>query len=313
MDLLDMKSYFRVMLGKKSELAKQCFDGNFIGIDYGIKQDLQQNLLEDRHTFREKFASIYLQVLPVKSKIAAGLAVSSLWTIFKEIQKGDIVLSHNRNGQYRVGEVTGDYYYSSEDFLPHRRPVIWRQDLIDRKSMSIGLKNSAGANGTVINISSYSQEIESLIGTAPASTLMGKDESVKDSAIFALEKHLEDFLVANWDHTEFGKDYEIYEEDGEKIGLRYPTDTGPMDILAIKKDKSELLVVELKRGRAGDAVVGQIMRYMSFVKEELLEENQSVKGAVIALEDDQKVRRALVMIPAVQFYRYEIIFKLVRV
>ena len=31
-----------------------------------------------------------------------------------------------------------------------------------------------------------------------------------------------------------------------------------MDILAISKDKSELLVVELKKGRASDVVVGQI-------------------------------------------------------
>jgi restriction system protein len=31
---------------------------------------------------------------------------------------------------------------------------------------------------------------------------------------------------------------------------------------AIKKDKSQLLVVELKKGRASDAVVGQVLRYM---------------------------------------------------
>ena len=34
-----------------------------------------------------------------------------------------------------------------------------------------------------------------------------------------------------------------------------------MDILAIKKDKSELLVIELKKGRASDAVVGQTLRW----------------------------------------------------
>ena len=39
----------------------------------------------------------------------------------------------------------------------------------------------------------------------------------------------------------------IVEEDGEKIGQQFPTDTGPIDILAISKDKSVLLVVELKR------------------------------------------------------------------
>ena len=71
-----------------------------------------------------------------------------------------------------------------------------------------------------------------------------------------MEEHLEDFLVKNWSHTEFGKDYDIYEEDGEK-GQQYQTDTGPLDILAISKDKKHLLVVELKKGRASDAWLGR--------------------------------------------------------
>jgi RecB family endonuclease NucS len=73
----------------------------------------------------------------------------------------------------------------------------------------------------------------------------------------ALEEHLEDFLVENWAQTDFGKEYEIFEEDGEKVGQQYPTDTGLVDILAIRKDGKELLVLELKKGRASDAVVGQ--------------------------------------------------------
>ena len=44
-----------------------------------------------------------------------------------------------------------------------------------------------------------------------------------------------------------------------------------MDILAISKDKSELLVIELKKGRASDVVVGQIQRYMGFAQYELAE------------------------------------------
>ena len=34
------------------------------------------------------------------------------------------------------------------------------------------------------------------------------------------------------------------------------SDTGPIDVLAVSKDKKELLVLELRRGRASDAVVG---------------------------------------------------------
>ncbi len=135
---------------------------------------------------------------------------------------------------------------------------------------------------------------------------------MEDSAAFALEKHLEDFLVQNWQQTELGKQYDIYEEDGERVGQQYLTDTGPVDVLAIKKDKSEILVVELKRGRASDVVVGQVLRYMGYVKQELAEENQAVKGVIIALEDDVRIKRALVMAPDISFYRYEINFKLVK-
>lgn len=42
------------------------------------------------------------------------------------------------------------------------------------------------------------------------------------------------------------------------------------------------------------------------------DEGQSVKGAIIALEDDQKLRRAISMVNGISFYRYKISFKLVR-
>ena len=96
------------------------------------------------------------------------------------------------------------------------------------------------------------------------------------------------------------------------MGQQYATDAGPIDVLAISKDKKRLLVVELKRGRASDVVVGQVLRYMGFVKEQIAEDDQTVEGAIIALEDDQKMRWALLSVPSISFYRYEISFKLVK-
>ena len=94
------------------------------------------------------------------------------------------------------------------------------------------------------------------------------------------------------------------------VGQQYPSDTGPIDILAISKDKKELLVVELKKGRASDNVVGQIQRYMGYVLEELAEENQTVRGVIIALEDDTRIKRALAVATNIEFYRYQVSFKL---
>lgn len=84
-----------------------------------------------------------------------------------------------------------------------------------------------------------------------------------------------------------------------------------MDILAISKDKTKLLVVELKKGRASDAVVGQIQRYMGYVKEELAEDHQSVEGVIIALDDDIRIRRALAVTNNIRFLKYQISFKLI--
>ena len=109
-----------------------------------------------------------------------------------------------------------------------------------------------------------------------------------------------------------GKEYIIYEEDGEPSGQQYATDTGPIDILAISKDKKTLLVIELKKGKASDSVVGQILRYMDYVVEVLAEPDQTVRGIVIALDDDKKLRRALGRLSDVEFYSYKVDFKLVK-
>lgn len=119
-------------------------------------------------------------------------------------------------------------------------------------------------------------------------------------------------MVANWQYTELGNEYDIYSEDGETVGQQYQSDTGPLDILAISKDKNTLLVVELKRGRASDSVVGQIQRYMGYVQSELCEPHQNVKGVIIALDDDLRLKRALSVTNNIDFYRYQVSFKLTR-
>ena len=308
-----MKTYYRVMLGKKSAFAEQCFAGSFIGADFGIAEDLSHKLPDEWRAFNKQFIPIFLAGQPDKTKIGAGLSCGFLWTVAKGIRKGDMVLCPDGAGAYRVGEVIGDYQYAPGQVLPHRRPVQWLNQSIDRAAMSDQLKNSTGSIGTVSNVSGYREEIEKLLGGGSAPMIVSTDPAVEDPAAFALEKHLEDFLVQNWAQTELGKDYGIFEEDGEKVGQQYQTDTGPVDILAISKDKKELLVLELKKGRASDVVVGQVLRYMGYVLQELAEEGQTVKGAIIALEDDQRIRRALAATSNIAFYRYQITFKLLKV
>lgn len=307
-----MKNYYRIMLGKGSIYAEECFAGSFIGADFDIPEDLSGRLPDEWRRFNKEFIPVWLKQHPDKSKISAGLACGFLWTIAKGILKGDAVLCPDGSAGYRVGEVIGDYTYHPGGVLPHRRSVHWLDVTIKREDMSETLRNSTGSIGTVSNISAHRDEVERLIGGARPPVLVSTDETVEDPAAFAMEKHLEDFLVQNWANTELGREFVIYEEEGECVGQQYQTDTGPIDIFAISKDKKRLLVIELKRGRASDVVVGQVLRYMGYVQEELAEEGQTVQGVIIALEDDQRIRRALAVVPSIVFYRYQVSFRLVK-
>lgn len=305
-----MTQYNRVMAGKGGIHAAECVQEGFIGVDYQIAQDLTADLTDDFREFNAKYIPIYLAGHPEKTKIGAGLACGFTWTVAMGLKQGDIVISPDGAGAYYVGEITGGYFYKPGGVLPHRRPVAWYPNKIDRSAMSGPLQRSTNSIGTCCDVTQYAAELKALVGGQANPALIASDPTVEDPAVFALEKYLEDFLVSNWAKTELGKKYDIYTVDGERVGQQFQTDTGPLDVLAVSKDGRELLVVELKRGRASDTVVGQIQRYMGYLMDELAEPHQTVKGVIIALEDDLKIRRALRATNNISFYRYEVSFAL---
>ncbi len=307
-----MTAYYRVMLGRQSMYAQQCLDGGFIGVDFDIHRDLSGSLPDKWREFNQAVIPEFMAAVPGKTKIAAGLACGMLWTVSKGINLGDIVLCPDGSGSYLVGRVTGDYHYAEGQDLPHRRMVQWQSMRIARADMSEALRRSTASSGTTVYLGTHAVEIEGLLGSSVmVHGLVESIPDVEDPLAFALEKHLEDFLVANWNSTLLAADFNIVEEDGALLGQQYQTDAGVIDILAVSKDGTRLLVVELKRGRASDVVVGQVLRYMGFVQEQLAEPNQTVEGVVIAFDDDDKMRWALVAAPSVKFYRYEVNFKLI--
>jgi len=295
------------MLGQRSRDADLCRAEGFIGTDFDVLEDLTNQLPENWRDFSEKWIPHFLETRT--SKISAGLAAGQLWVVSKGISQGDIVLCPTGTaGEIVAGEVISDYEFVPGGPLPHRRRVNWLPGTLKREEMSASLRGGMGFAGTVCTLDPYGQEILGLIGEAPV--IVSTDPTVEDPSVFAMEKYLEEFLVTNWAQTELGKDYDVFSENGEPVGRQYQTDTGPMDILAISKDKTKLLVVELKRGRASDSVVGQVQRYMGYVVEMLAEANQEVHGVIIALEDDLKIQRALKVTRNIEFYRYIINFKL---
>lgn len=302
---------YRLMLGAGSVYAQECFAGSFVGSDFEIAQDLTGQFGDSLSAFNQRFIPVFLSSQPQKSRVAAGLACGTLWRLGKGITPDDLLLCPDGQGHYHAAQVTGGYVYCLGEILPHRRPVRWLGKTIDRASMSDALRHSAGAISTLVDISIHQPEIQQFLGQQSTPVTLQPAVTTLDAlAEFAMEKHLEDFLVQNWAKTPMGAVYEIYSENGNLVGQQYPTDTGPIDILAISKDEKTLLVVELKKGRANDVAVGQILRYMGYVREVLAEKDQSVKGVIIAAEDDPRLRRALVMTPEISFYRYQISFKL---
>ena len=309
-----MKKYFRVILGRQHKHFSDCFEGNFIGVGFIPEIDFKNDLVDDWREFNKKFVPVFIKNNPNAHKVKAGLACSAIHQVAKRMNNDDLVLCPDGERNYKIAKINGGYFYNSEKpSIVHRRPVEWLSTTIKRDEMSEALRNSTGAIGTVSDISKHADEIEGFVKGVSPIAITSSDKDIENPSMFALEMHLEDFLIKNWEHTPLSKNYDIYKDEDEEVsGKQFPTDTGPIDILAISKDKKEYLVIELKKGRASDSVVGQVQRYMGFIKDEYLEKDQKVRGAIIALENDIKVKRALSVTSDIDFYEYKINFDLVK-
>lgn len=96
------------------------------------------------------------------------------------------------------------------DVLPQRRKVRWFPKKVARSEIPDDLWRSIKVPGTVVGISGFAAQIEQLIEGEPSPVIITTSEVIEDASTFALEKHLEDFLVANWSQTELGRNYDIY-------------------------------------------------------------------------------------------------------
>ncbi len=130
------------------------------------------------------------------------------------------------------------------------------------------------------------------------------DMSITATAL-SFERDLENSLSANIGQLETG--LEIYNKD-DLIGLQLDTGAvGRIDILA-KDANGRLVVIELKAGEASDKVCGQLLRYMGWVKREIAEEGQEVRGIIVANSFKEQLKYAVEALPTVTLKRYSINF-----
>jgi len=153
--------------------------------------------------------------------------------------------------------------------------------------------------------------IENVLTRDEAEPPFGEGVLAGEAKGFPLEKHLQEFLWANWDDTTLGGEWELYREPGDpEAGREYPCGAGYIDILARHRTKPDWLVVELERGQTSDATVGQVLRYIGWIQQKLAEAGEKVRGLIIAHEVDDNLRYALSAVPDVDSQRYEVQFRL---
>ena len=157
----------------------------------------------------------------------------------------------------------------------------------------------------------YKADLDAGIADGVAATEDVDKEAAEDdgpgSRTFAFEKDLQNYLVRNLGRLEPG--LRLYEdEDGEFTGVEFPAGQRYIDILAVGTDDA-YVVIETKVSRAYDRVVGQILRYMGWVKENLAGE-APVRGIIVASEISENLILATSSVKDINLVEYEISFSL---
>lgn len=136
----------------------------------------------------------------------------------------------------------------------------------------------------------------------------GGSEDVHGSE-FAYKKDLQNFLSRNLSLIETGM--LLYSEE-DITGIEFPAGNRFIDILAIDRN-GDYVVVELKVSRGYDRAVGQILRYMAWIRQYQAEEGKKVRGIIIARDISADLVLACSGIDNVELYEYSLSVTLKRV
>jgi len=128
-------------------------------------------------------------------------------------------------------------------------------------------------------------------------------------ASFELEGQLRDFIAHNLSRIPIsGRSLGLYTDQAGQNGMEYGTDVGRIDILTVDK-AGDFFVFELKLERGPDRALGQLARYMGWIKAHLAGERQ-VFGVLVAKSIDEKLKYAVKVMPNVSLLEYEVEFRL---
>lgn len=238
----------------------------------------------------------------------------------KAIQLGDKVLFYLTGAENQVfvgaailksgayedtGGESKDWYLDPETLrIDLENVMIFPEPRPRQKFVSLEWRPTQGGSGKISE-----RDYMVVMGLQP--DVQGNVSDAEEEMEFALEKYLEDFIWDNWNLIDFGEELEKFvDEDGNEGKQYYTEDVGYIDILA-KDKKGNFVVFELKKGHKNDEVVGQILRYVGWVRKNLVKGKESVRGVVVVGEKDPKLEYALAEISdKVEAKLYKISFRL---
>jgi hypothetical protein len=248
--------------------------------------------------------------------LASGMSISNgyypVYLYFKE--EAALVLAYGISETNDFGVSWGEQIIEAKDLVSQaiQNPPRYGDSYVFRK---YSVQNKAGVweiekDGNAATSDELQMDIEELFSQYRKCLDIEVSDKSSDLSrgLFYMEKQLEDFKIRNWDETEFGEKYELIFQDGELKSQQYSTSIGPIDILAKDKNTGSHVVIELKRDQTSDDTVGQVARYMGWVKEEL--NDPDVRGIIVAGSFDQRLHYAGQMVPNVDVFLYQVDFKL---
>ena len=289
-----------------------------------IKQAHTDNL-KTKGLFPTSFGDLELRVsfgqgnpakVPWLGFLASGMSISNgyypVYLYFKE--EAALVLAYGISETKDFGVSWDEQIIEAKDLVSQaiQNPPRYGDSYVFRK---YSVQNNAGVwevkkDGKAATSDELQRDIEELFSQYRKCVDIEVSDKSSDLSrgLFYMEKQLEDFIIRNWDETEFGEKYDLIFQDGELKSQQYATSIGPIDILAKDKNTGSYVVIELKRDQTSDDTVGQVARYMGWVKEELNDPN--VRGIIVAGSFDQRLHYAGQMVPNVDVFLYQVDFKL---
>ncbi len=276
---------------------KYDIENGTIAIGWGELGDISQMT---KHEIEVQYKATYKNV----ANNAAAKDINSLWAFYHEISPGDIIIA--RRGTKKViglGTVTGASFYDeqkgrqrvanlTDNYHPNFLQVKWEEKELSFENIVFSFYamteiDSERYKELVIDFErKFSSDDTGMTGLAIESSL---------------ESDLENLIVTNFDGI-FKGQLKLYVDPEGNLGKQYTIwgekdrPIGRIDIVAVETSTNDFVVIELKKGAESDRVIGQILWYMGWVKQNLCQTGADVKGLIICKEIDERLTYALKLV-----------------